>query len=180
MKLYLKSFEVFILCCGLSVALVAQTPTSRFTDNEDGTVLDYRTGLLWQKCPAGLGSETADHVSTCGVRNTGHENGSSTVYSWVNALKYCNGSLSQKPPVLPAGKSWRLPNINELKSIVDRSQLNPAMDTSVLLIGGGEYFWSSTTTDSNRAAGWAVNFFYGTSYATGDKDFGYHVRCVSN
>ncbi|OCC29320.1 PF07603 family protein [Leptospira interrogans serovar Canicola] len=77
---------------------------------------------------------------------------------WGDALRYCNGSLAKKPPVLPAGKTWRLPNINELKSIVDRSQLNPAMDTSVL-IAGGDYYWTSTTTNTNFANAWTVNFF---------------------
>ncbi|MBM9498961.1 DUF1566 domain-containing protein [Leptospira sp. 201903071] len=178
MNHFSKSLKFYFVCLTVFTLTVGQTVTVRFEDKKDGTVLDRRTGLLWQVCPAGLGSDNASNQSTCGAEN-GNENGSPGVYHWMDALKYCNGALSRKPPVLPAGKTWRLPNINELKSIVDRSQMNPAMDTSVLTTGGVEYFWSSTSVITGSSAAWAVNFFYGTSYGTSDKDFGYHVRCVA-
>lgn len=174
----LKFFFISFAFLNITFLSILQATSTRFDDKKDGTVLDKRTGLLWQICPAGLGSETAAHYSTCGM-DSGNQNGASTAYTWANALNYCNGTLTKKPPVLPAGKTWRLPNINELKSIVDRSQMNPAMDTSILSIGGGDYFWSSSTVASNAAAAWTVNFFYGYSYSTGDKDFGYYVRCVA-
>ncbi|PJZ60137.1 adhesin [Leptospira adleri] len=179
MNHFFKSLKFYSICFAVFVLAVGQTVTTvRFKNMKDGTVLDYRTGFLWQVCPAGLGSENASHQSTCGADN-GNMNGTPTVYTWANALKYCNGLLSEKPPVLPAGKTWRLPNINELKSIVDRSQMNPAMDTSVLTTAGVDYFWSSTSVASGSSAAWTVNFFYGTSYGTSDKDFGYYVRCVA-
>ncbi|MCG6167181.1 DUF1566 domain-containing protein [Leptospira sp. FAT2] len=177
MKLLFKSL-IFCFCL---IGQVMATP-SRYTDKEDGTVLDTRTGLVWQLCPAGLGSENSTTKrSTCGIPTTGNTNGSPIAYNWRDALNYCKGILPlKKPPVLPAGKFWRLPNINELKSIVDRSQMNPAMDTSKLIGGGVDLFWSSTSVASDSTAAWTVNFFFGTSYGSSDKDFGYYVRCVSN
>ncbi|TGL79175.1 DUF1566 domain-containing protein [Leptospira yasudae] len=181
MKLFLKSLKPILVCCCAYFFFVGQTttPSTRFENKKDGTVVDNRTGLIWQRCPAGLGSENSTtRKSTCGADN-GNVNGSSSIYNWGDALRYCKGALTRKPPVLPAGKSWRLPNIKELKTIVDRSQMNPAMDTNVLIIGTEDYFWSSTTVVSNPSSAWTVSFFYGTSYGTSDKDFGYYVRCVS-
>ncbi|UOG33928.1 DUF1566 domain-containing protein [Leptospira noguchii] len=173
-KLYVSTFCFLLI---LTVQIQADAPPTRFEDKLDGTVLDKRTGLIWQICAAGLGSHNGSGRSTCGM-SSGNLSGNADQHHWGNALRYCNGDLSKKPPVLPAGKTWRLPNINELKSIVDRSQLNPAMDTSVL-IAGGDYYWASTTANWNLANAWTVNFLYGSAYMTSTKDWGYYVRCVA-
>jgi hypothetical protein len=66
-------------------------PEQRFIGNNDGTVTDKLTGLMWTK-------------------NANLLNGSGT---WNNALKYIGGMNIEG-----AGyKDWRLPNINELRSL---------------------------------------------------------------
>jgi len=80
----------------------------RFIDNGDGTVIDTATGLMWIKDPqaAGLGM---------------------TMY-WYDAINACEN-------LIYAGHDdWRMPNINELMSIVDHSRYNPAWDTMFLRI----------------------------------------------
>ncbi|WP_308359328.1 hypothetical protein [Pseudoalteromonas xiamenensis] len=42
----------------------ASTPTTRFAVNEDGTVSDSKTGLMWQLCSYGQTYSVADKVCT--------------------------------------------------------------------------------------------------------------------
>jgi len=70
----------------------------RYVDNQDGTVTDVCTRLIWQK-------ETAPGR-----------------YTWKDALEYCDALT------LGGHDDWRLPNIRELQSIVDYGRSNPAFD----------------------------------------------------
>ncbi|MBJ6752135.1 Lcl C-terminal domain-containing protein [Geomonas anaerohicana] len=83
-------------------------PSPRFTDHNDGTVTDNLTGLIWLKQANCFGpklwmdamSLAKDlHSGTCGLSD--------------NSV---------------AG-DWRLPNILELESLVDISNINPALPT---------------------------------------------------
>jgi len=67
-----------------------------FIYNDDGTVTDTDTGLMWQK-------DTAPGT-----------------YTWEQALSY-----SEDLP-LANYNDWRLPNRNELQSLSDYSRINPA------------------------------------------------------
>ena len=69
-----------------------------FIDNDDGTITDNKTGLMWQK-------------------DTPQE-----LYTWQGALSYCESST------LAAYNDWRLPSRNELQSIVDYSRYDPSID----------------------------------------------------
>jgi len=102
-----------------------------FIDNFDGTITDTSTGLMWQQ-------DTAPGR-----------------YNWEQALTYCeNLSLAGK-------NDWRLPNRNELQSIVDYSRYNPAIDTAFFPDTGADYYWSSTTGANYPNEAWAAYFFYG-------------------
>ena len=103
-------------------------PEPRFTDNYDGTVTDHLTGLVWLQDGNAFGTR-----------------------SWQEALELCN-SLSSGHYGLSDGSKpgdWRLPNINELRSLEDYGQHTPA-------IAEGHPFknirnslcWSSTTVAS--------------------------------
>ena len=101
-----------------------------------------------------------------------------TTMTWVAAINYCES--------LPLdGGNWRLPNINELKSIVDRTKTNPAIVNAFENIGTGNY-WSSTTSENIRYDAWIINFFYGSVTYGGrgnykhnyEKDSNEYVRCV--
>lgn len=100
-----------------------------FVNNNDGTISDSATGLMWQQADDGI---TRD---------------------WQNALSYAE-NLS-----LAGYSDWRLPNIKELNSIVDYNRspsstnspaINPMFSTSTINDPEGNpghypYFWSSTT-----------------------------------
>ena len=74
-------------------------PNPRFTDNEDGTVTDNLTGLMWTKDAQIFGGTmtTDDAIVAC-------------------------ESLE-----LAGFDDWRLPNVKELRSLIDYGTYNPAL-----------------------------------------------------
>ncbi|TGK06812.1 DUF1566 domain-containing protein [Leptospira semungkisensis] len=131
-----------------------------FTDNGDGTVTDSATSLVWQQCSSGLSG------STCST-------GTASTYTWQNALSYCNTlSLSSK--------SWRVPSINELKSIIDRSRVAPTISQTFFPEASSSTALWSSTTDINSGSGnaWSVSFADG-SVTSGVKTGTLKVRCVA-
>jgi hypothetical protein len=79
------------------------------------------------------------------------------VMTWAAALTYCENLQ------LANHDDWRLPNINELQSIVDYSKNNPSIDTVAFPGTMSSGYWSSTTgVDSNDA--WYVYFNCGFVY----------------
>jgi quinol monooxygenase YgiN len=103
-------------------------PTPRFNDNNNGTVTDGLTELTWLKNANAFGTK-----------------------SWRHALETCN-SLAEGSGGLRDGSKagdWRLPNLFELRSLMDYSAYNPA------LTAGHPFenvipslYWSSTTVAS--------------------------------
>jgi hypothetical protein len=128
-------------------SIPASTPTSRFTDNHDGTVTDTATGLTWKRCAEGL---TWDG-SSC----TGDE----ASFTWQEALQQA-GSVNSAGGY--AGHAdWRLPNIKELRSIVERQCLGPAINLSVFPGASASHFWSGSPIAGFSLYAWGVLFSYG-------------------
>ncbi|MCP3950977.1 MAG: DUF1566 domain-containing protein, partial [Desulfobacterales bacterium] len=90
----------------------AYTPTSRFSDHGDGTVTDTQTDLMWAKCAEGLSG------GAC-------LGGSAIKRNWEGALDLANIST------LADYDNWRLPNIKELRSIVEQQCYRPAINLDV-------------------------------------------------
>ena len=87
---------------------------------------------------------------------------------WQNALAYCE-NLSY------AGYTdWRLPNIDELKTLIDDTIYSPASTFPGML---SEYFWSSSSHAHYTTPAWRVDFSYGyVNYSS--KANTYCARCV--
>jgi hypothetical protein len=77
-----------------------------------------------------------------------------------------------------AGKSdWRLPNIAELHTIVERENYNPAINTAMFPSTPGRFFWSSSPVAYYSYYAWIVYFDVG--YGNWDhKANGNYVRLV--
>ena len=106
-----------------------------FTDNNDGTITDNITHLVWQKIPY------TDSLT------------------WENALSYAE-SLNLGNYI-----DWRLPNIKELQSINNEKKTNPSFDTSFFKITNDKKYWSSSTLPNRSTQAWFLNTKYGiTSY----------------
>jgi len=93
-------------------------PSPRFKDNGDGTVTDNLTGLMWD--------QTGNRFATS---------------NWAGALSNANG-LS-----LAGHSDWRLPNLKELRSLINNGQADSAtwLNTQGISNVQTEYYWSSTT-----------------------------------
>ncbi|MBS0619386.1 MAG: DUF1566 domain-containing protein [Spirochaetes bacterium] len=139
---------------------VASQSTLRatYTDNGDGTVSDTINNLVWQKCSFGLSGASCS-------------SGSSANSTWQVALQNCN-SLSL------AGRTWRLPSVNELASLVDATQQNPASDAVYFPATVTNNYWSSTTAFSSYFSAWRINFLNG-SISSGGKVGSFYARCVA-
>jgi len=110
-----------------------------FIDNQDGTVTDNATGLMWTK----------------------DDDGSGMV--WHEALEYAENS------VYAGYDDWRLPNVKELQSIVDYTRapsvsnspaIDPVFNCTAITDEGGQsnypFYWSGTThanwTENNEGS----------------------------
>jgi hypothetical protein len=145
---------------GPYVRCISGTKTANtFSDNGDGTVADLSTGLKWQKCSAG------NTISNCSSSN-------SNTYIWENAVLYCN-SLNL------AGRTWRLPNVNELRSLVNYTISTQPTINNIFSFNPSNAYWSSSTVIQDTSNAWFVFFGSGyVAYNTKSSNF-FYVRCVS-
>jgi hypothetical protein len=114
-------------------------PSRRFVDNQNGTVTDNLTGLIWLK-NAGCFAPTL----------------------WTNAVMDSNQLASGACGLTDGSKAgdWRLPNIVELESVVDVSASNPAITAGSPFtnVSGGIY-WTSTSYyggETGSPNAWAI------------------------
>ena len=119
----------------------ATAPDSRFKDNGNGTVTDLATGLIWKQCAEGLSG-------------AGCATGSPTTFNWQKALQQAANANF-------AGSSlWRLPNKNELASLIERRCVDPTINTRFFPNTPSNWFWSSSPANQSNVA-WFVDFNHG-------------------
>jgi hypothetical protein len=139
-------------------------PSTRFTVASSGTgtvVTDNLTGLMWQQD----GSTPTVGLCTGGSTN------------WQGALNYVaclntNNYLGHN--------DWRLPNLNELQSLMNDGQSNQAtwLDGLGFANTVPDYYWSSTSYATDTTLAWGANFnVRNTTYGTKSTTT-YHIRCV--
>ncbi len=119
-----------------------------FTRSGD-IVTDTATGLAWQ-----------DDATAA-----------STSLAWQGAIDHCEALE------LGGYTDWRLPNKNELLSIVDLNRYNPAIYGAFQNTSTSYYYWSATTNAASTSDAWVVYFSYGYSGSYYKTDT-YYVRCV--
>jgi hypothetical protein len=156
----------FLFVAGMAAAtaqtcneyIPASAPDSRFTKNGDYTVTDSATGLMWKQCPEGLSG------ADCAT-------GSAATFTWQAALQHAEAAEF-------AGRSdWRLPNKNELASLVEQRCYDPAIDLRLFPNTPSSMFWSSSPFADGPYGAWQVTFS-GGRVIYGNKDSAYHVRLV--
>lgn len=148
-----------------------------YTDNGDGTITDNATGLMWEK-----------------LSDDGSIHDKDTFYSWDNdALVPWDGAFTKIAALNGGGgfagyTDWRLPNIRELESIVDRGRwpaIDPAFNTGCVAACTVttcsctfmDYYWSSTSFQDGPGNAWLVGVEDGdVNYAF--KSNIYYVRAV--
>jgi len=126
-------------------------PANRFIDHNDGTVTDNLTGMMWLK--------DANCMKT-------------SYPSFDNSLTYGDGAVTRQMALnfvagintgqyanCRAGHSdWRLPNINELNSLLDRSKNNPDLPEGYPFLNVQTGYVSSTARAVTTSNPWGVSF----------------------
>ena len=113
-------------------------PTNpRFVDNADGTITDTTTSLTWSK--ATLTTKEVNHAA---------------------AEQTCS-DLD-----LAGHTDWRLPTVEELFALADRSKVRPAIDTDAFPDTKSDWYWSSTVHASVSSYAWVVGFDNGNAYGS--------------
>jgi hypothetical protein len=132
-------------------SIVQTAPDSRFTNNGDGTVTDMQTGLMWARCRQGLQGAVCDTDSSVAT----------STFTWAEAL-----ALNSATSDTDTRTDWRLPNVKELQSLVERSCFNPAINDSVFpnTGTGNSFFWSASPVASAADGAWGVLFNFGGVY----------------
>ena len=72
---------------------------------------------------------------------------------------------------------WRVPNIEELRSIVDYSHASLNIDANYFPNTSSSFYWSASPYASDETKAWALDFSGGEDNF-GDRDTEYHVRLV--
>ncbi len=147
------------------VAKTGQTVTYRTGDDgyhEKGQWMPYP----WIDPRFDVGITTVTHNLT-GLK--WQRSASNGLLPWNEAIDYCNAAMIWED----AGggfsilyDDWRLPNIRELKSLIDYKYTGPALSN---VSGSGQYsagnpfnqvlngwYWSSTTVDIDKSEAWGV------------------------
>lgn len=118
-------------------------------------VLDTRSGLMWSAAPLVKPSDDPE------------ENG--------NQFTHAEAEEAVKSLELAGFSDWRLPNVEELFALADRSRHDPAIDPEAFPDTPSDWFWTSTPAAWSPSSGaWFVYFGLGgagTPYRDG-------VACV--
>ena len=134
---------IWLLGLGLWAFLGLAQGADRFSYSKDGSeVTDNATGLVWRRCVEGM----TWSGSSC--------TGSATENTHEAALQ----------PAQAQTGGWRLPNIKELASIVDRSRKSPAIDPAAFPTTPPGFFWTSSPYVGNSDKAWFVDFYDGSVY----------------
>ena len=128
--------------------LPASTRFVALTNMASEAVLDRETGLVWEKVP------------------------STSTSNWLNASIHCV-QLS-----LGGRKGWRLPSIQDLASLIDPTQVNPALPSGHPFTVQSSAYWSATSVADVTSNARYVNFFNGLVFDVGKSSDGNHAWCV--
>ena len=124
-----------------------------FVQNTDGTVTHTPTGLIWQACSAGQTFEPS--FGTC--------LGEAKTFQWQDDNDEKNSAINMTSDF--AGQTdWRIPNLAELRSLVDLKKYQPTVNKSLFpQTPTGNYFLSSSTYTQSSSYQWAINFGQGSN-----------------
>lgn len=148
--IFLFRSALFVFCLGLAASPLAgecwndippDNPDHIYVDHGDGTVTDTRTGLMWKQCVEGLS------VGDCIIP-------SDDLFSWDNALVHAESST------FAGYTDWRLPNIQELRSLVEHCSAS-AINESLFPNNKASEVWTSSPTAFSTNSAWVVDFVSG-------------------
>lgn len=138
----------------------ASNPASVYVvDSANGTVTDTRTGLMWDRCARGLSG-------------VGCATGTASTFTWQAALNAAATIGAYK-----GYNDWRLPNLKELRSLVEECRVNPSINEFTFPNTPASFFWSGSPSAGVASNAWYVFFDYGDAFI-GHRSSALRVRLV--
>ena len=148
-------FAAFVMLALFSPWVQAQTcvagiqasnPTSVYVvDSANGTVTDTRTGLMWDRCARGLSG-------------VGCATGTASTFTWQAVLNAAATIGAYK-----GYNDWRLPNLKELRSLVEECRINPSINEFAFPNAPASFFWSGSPDAGNANFALGVYFGFGSA-----------------
>jgi Protein of unknown function (DUF1566) len=122
-----------LLTIPVLVLAADSTSSSRFTLVMNGAaVKDNQTGLIWEQEPDRIHDVWGASVERCLTKEVGGQ------------------------------KGWRAPSVDELKTLIDTSQHDPALPAGHPFSNiKSEIYWTATPHPTDDIVAWQVSFFSG-------------------
>lgn len=129
------------------------TPSGDFADAGAGMVTHTPTGLVWKRCAEGQ------------IWASGTCTGSSAFYNWQGAFARADAVNAGVAGTQNMSYSdWRVPNLNELQSLVEQGCFWPAINLSQFPNFPPlteDYFWSASPVAGSSDHAWLIDFTSG-------------------
>lgn len=136
----------------------ATTPTTDFVINDNGTVLHKKTGLMWKRCIEG-------------TRGSGCSSGKPKKLFWEDMAKeYKRSSFAGK-------RDWRIPSVEEMKSIIEKKCKGPALNLEIFPDGSALPNWTSSEIAGGGGKAWQMYMTSGVAIKA-NKAVGSALRLV--
>ncbi|AUJ71234.1 Lcl domain-containing protein [Pseudoalteromonas sp. NC201] len=154
-------------------------------------VKDNHTGLIWEVKTNDGGLHDKDDRynwynpdSNTNGGHPGYQDDDGDIcygYNENNEATYCNTHAYVErvnTQGLCGVSDWRLPNREELRSIIDYSTTHPAIDTNYFPQTLSGWYWSSSPYANGNSYAWSVYFYYGNGGNYSKYYYKLHVRLV--
>ena len=156
----LALFSPWTLAQTCVAGIQASNPTSVYVvDSATGTVFDTRTGLMWDRCALGQSGVSC-------------ASGTASTFTWKEALNAAPALGTYK-----GYSDWRLPNVKELRSLVEECRVNPSINEFTFPNTPASFFWSGSPSAGGATDAWYV-YFYGGIALIADRSVADQVRLV--
>ena len=127
--------------------------SSQYHDNGNGTITDQETGYTWFRCSAGQTWSDGKCKGRAIVRNF------EDAQAWAAQAQVANLT------------NWRIPEIDEMSSIIEKDCRSPAVDVNVFPGIEPENYWSNEDNFWISSMAWSLFFFKGDYYSKQGKIF---------
>jgi hypothetical protein len=161
----------------------SQTCQPRYVDNDDGTVTDNKTGLMWEKKSAAGTGDVHDVGNTYGwTGESPYTEPTGTLFSgpFLEQLNGLTVDPALPPPCFAAHCDWRIPSIDELRSILSAPYDCSASQCIDAVFGPTQasFYWSASSVASSLGRNVWLIYFANGFVTPGSKNEVYYARAV--